>query len=131
MKPRIPDGENEEVSQGVNLRRVLPDREVEVYRTPDDLVRCHGRGLCGTCVRPPLTLVVLLPQLPRPVLRGRLRGQHEDAGSGRQVSEGRPQSCEESHQREPRPRAQPSPSWTTIVAKNLSKLPQFIARPGG
>jgi ferredoxin len=46
----IREGRTLEVPEGSNLRQVLLDNGVDVYRNIDGVVNCRGNGLCGTCM---------------------------------------------------------------------------------
>jgi ferredoxin len=46
----VREGRTLEVPENANLREVLLVNGVDVYRAPDDLLNCRGRGLCGTCL---------------------------------------------------------------------------------
>jgi ferredoxin len=43
-------GKKIDCGQYANLRKVALLHDVEVYKGIDQIVNCHGNGLCGTCV---------------------------------------------------------------------------------
>ena len=46
----VREGRDLEVPEGANLREVLLQNGVDVYRAVDGVLNCRGNGLCGTCL---------------------------------------------------------------------------------
>jgi len=45
----VKQGLTVEVPRGTNLRQVALDNKIDLYAFPNNLLNCHGRGMCGTC----------------------------------------------------------------------------------